>query len=244
MNSKSIIQSSFQEISKIHPIWEHSFLHKCRYQELTLAEVKLLAVQMYKFCKEFNRILASILSCCEDENAQLVILKNLYDEMGQGKAEKSHPELFRQFTRALGIDDETLASLPTTPETDNLIKTYINIAPEYGYLAALGAICYSSEGIVNTLYTQLYKGIIGSASFTKESLIFFEVHIDLDTDHAKKLAEFIEPKITSHQQEIKVRQAILKTMDARVRFFDGIEHQIFNCNFAVNPLLFNSIRFR
>ena len=238
MNSKSIIQGSFREIAKSHPIWEHSFLHKCRYQELTLAEVKLLAVQMYKFCKEFNRILASILSCCEDENAQMIILENLYDEMGQGKAEKCHPELFRKFTRALGIDDETLTSLSKTPETNNLINTYISIAPEYGYLAALGAICYASEGIVNTLYTQLYKGIVGTASFTKESLIFFELHIDLDTDHARKLEELIEPNITNNQDEVKVRQAILKAMDARVKFFDGIERQIFNSNFAVNPLLF------
>ena len=156
----------------------------------------------------------------------------------RGEPEKSHPELFRQFTRALDIDDETLASLSKTPETNNLIETYISIAPEYGYLAALGAICYASEGIVNTLYTQLYKGIIGSASFTKESLIFFEIHIDLDTDHAKKLEELIESNVTNNQQEIKIRQAILKAMDARVKFFDGIERQIFNCNFAVNPLLF------
>lgn len=237
MKSKSIIQTSFREITKSHPIWEHNFLHRCRQQELTLPEVRLLAVQMYKFCKEFNRILASILSCCEDENAQLVILENLYDEMGQGDSQQCHPELFRKFTRALGINDQTLASLSKTPETHNLVETYMNIAPEYGYLAALGVICYASEGIVNALYTQLYQGITGTANFTKESLIFFEVHIDLDTEHAKKLAELIEPNITNSQQETKISQAIVEAMNARVLFFDGIERQISNNNFAANPLL-------
>lgn len=237
MKSKSIIQTPFRKIVKSHPIWEHNFLHKCRRQQLTSVEVRLLAVQMYKFCKEFNRILASILSCCENEDAQLVILENLYDEMGRGDSQQYHPELFRKFTRVLGIDDKTLDILPKTPETHRLIETYMGIAPKYGYLAALGAVCYASEGIVNTLYTQLYKGITGTANFTRESLIFFEVHIDLDIDHAKKLAELIEPNITNSQQETQISQAIIEAMDARVQFFNGIERQISDNNFAANPLL-------
>ncbi len=239
----SLVKHSFGEITLNHPLWNHQFLSRCRTENLSLTDVQILAVQMYKFSKEFNRILASILSCCPDDAAQLVILENLFDEMGQGDISQSHPELFRRFTRALGIDDNTLAALSTAPETRALIETYLRIPYQYGYLAALGAVCYASEGIVSSLYTQLYQGIVGTAPLPKESLIFFEVHIDVDDSHAAKLAAVIEPHITMSNEDIniKVKLAIVEAMDARVQFFNGIERQISNYNFCPpSSLLLNA----
>ncbi|WP_193200239.1 TenA family transcriptional regulator [Nostoc sp. MG11] len=233
----SPVRNSFREITDNHPLWNHEFLANCRTGDLFLPDVQLLAVQMYKFSKEFNRILASILSCCQDESTQLVILENLFDEMGQGDINQSHPELFRRFTRALGIDDKTLTALPTAPETLALIETYLRIPHQYGYLAALGAVCYASEGIVSSLYTQLYKGIVGAAPLPKESLIFFEVHIDVDDSHAAKLAAVIEPRISTSEEDIKVKLAIVEAMDARVQFFNGIQRQISKYSLSPNSSL-------
>jgi pyrroloquinoline-quinone synthase len=237
--SSSVIKS-FRELTGVHTLWNHEFLVRCRTKQLTLLEVQILAVQMYKFSKEFNRILAGILSCCPDDSAQLVILENLFDEMGQGDPKSAHPELFRRFTRTLGIRDTTLVSLQTAPETRKLIDTYLNLPHQYGYLAALGAVCFASEGIVSTLYTQLYRGISGAAPFPKESLAFFEVHIDVDDSHAAKLAEIIEPRITTNEEAIEVNRAILEAMDARVHFFDGVQRQITELTQPVNSLLLAS----
>lgn len=238
----TLVKNSFHKLTANHSLWQHDFLTRCRIGNLCLQDVQILAVQMYKFSKEFNRILASILSCCQDEMAQLVILENLLDEMGQGDVSQAHPELFRRFTREIGIDDNTLATLPTAPETLALIETYLKIPHKYGYLAALGAVCYASEGIVSSLYTQLYKGILGAAPLPQESLIFFEVHIDIDDSHAAKLAEVIEPRIVAmSEEETQVNIAIMEAMDARVQFFNGIQRQISKCSeysFFADPLLF------
>ena len=86
------VQESLREITANHPLWNHEFLNRCRTRQLALQEVQLLAIQMYKFSKEFSRILASILSCCQDESVQLAILENLFDEMGRGDLTQSHPE--------------------------------------------------------------------------------------------------------------------------------------------------------
>lgn len=233
--SSSVMQT-FCEVTADHPLWSHEFLIRCRTGQLTLAEVQVLAVQMYKFCKEFNRILAGILSCCLDEQAQLVILDNLFDEMGQGDASLAHPELFRQFTRALGIDDETLAGLPTEPETRYLIDTYLNLPHQYSYLAALGAVCFASEGLVGTLYTQIQNGIVGAAQLPSNALVFFDVHIDVDDGHAAKLAALIEPRINSTEVAMDVNRAILDAMNARVRFFDGILRQTSLLTYTANSL--------
>jgi pyrroloquinoline-quinone synthase len=236
-SSPSSTLRSFSALTQNHPLWQHKFLARCRTGQLTLPEVQILAVQMYKFSKEFNRILASILSRCPDESAQLVIVDNLFDEMGQGDLGQAHPELFRRFTRAIGITDESLAVAPTAPETLNLIATYLEIPHQYGYLAALGAVCFASEGIVNSLYSQLYQGIVGAAPLPQESLIFFEVHIDVDDSHAANLARLLEPRVTTQEQANEINQAILKAMDARVQFFDGVERQLAKLNQSDSSLL-------
>jgi pyrroloquinoline-quinone synthase len=216
---------TFRQMTATHPLWNHEFLLKCRRRQLTLSEVRCLAVGMYQFSREFNRILAGIMSCCPDPGAQLVILENLYDEMGEGDPNRSHPALFRRFTRELGIDDEILEALPTTLGTQALIETYLNLPHQYGYLAALGAVCFASEGIVNSLYRQLRKGIAGAAPFSQDSLIFFDLHIDLDGDHAAKLEAIVVPRIQTTEEAKRVQRAICTAMNARVRFFDGLDRQ-------------------
>jgi pyrroloquinoline-quinone synthase len=223
--SASFMQS-FRNLTETHPLWTHPFLIRCRSKTLTLSEVQTLAVQMYKFSKEFNRILASILSHCPDDQAQLVILDNLFDEMGQGDLVQSHPELFRRFTRAIGIDDSELNEMPAEPETQVMIDTYLGLAHQYGYLSALGAVCFASEGIVNALYTQLYHGIRDAAPLPADALVFFAVHIDVDDGHAAKLADLIEPRLKNETQAVDMHRAILEAMDARVHFFDGIQRRI------------------
>ncbi|MGL4882686.1 MAG: TenA family transcriptional regulator, partial [Waterburya sp.] len=159
LNLSLPILDTFHQVTQSHPLWNHQFLTRCRTQSLTLDEVKILAVQMYKFCHEFCNILSTILANCPNLDAQMVIMENLMDETGLGNPNMAHPELYRRFTRALGIDDQTLDATPTNPETQKLINTYLKLANEYGYLAAVGAVCFASEGIVNTLYTQLRAGI-------------------------------------------------------------------------------------
>lgn len=216
---------SFQQTAAQHKLWTHPFINRARQRKLTFAEVKTLAVQMYQFSKAFNRILASVMANCPDDEAQFVILENLFDEMGQGDFSKAHPILFRRFTRALGISDDELAQLDPTPETEQLIETYLNLAPKYGYLAALGGICFASEGIVNTLYRHLEKGIEQVKNFTRDDLIFFELHIDLDDDHAEHLAQLIQPRLKSVEDHHRINDAIQMAMNARYRFFDGVQRR-------------------
>ena len=215
----------FQETAKNHPLWSHEFLGRCQEGKLTPQEVSVLSTQMYKFCKKFNRILVSIMHCCKDEAARAVIAENLYEELGEGDPSRTHPALFRRFTRELGIDDKTLEATPTEPETGAMIDTYFEIVNRYGYLAALSAVCYASEGIVGRLYSQLREGILATSSFPKESLEYFNLHIDCDDGHAEKFAEVVESRVTSKEEADGVIRAIHEAMDARIRFLDGVQHR-------------------
>jgi pyrroloquinoline-quinone synthase len=218
--------AKYTNIAHTHSLWNHPFLIRSREGRLSLEEVKVLAVQMYKFSKEFSKILARIFSYCPEEEAQAVILGNLDDEMGFGELESTHPALFRRFTRELGIDDEALDAMATEPETLNLIDTYYQLPVRYDYLAALGAVGFASEGIVSNLYAQIERGIQEAKPFSKEAMVFFDLHIDVDMVHAANLYSLIGPRVNTAEKELMLRSAITDALDARYGFFNGIDRAI------------------
>ncbi|MCH9688558.1 MAG: iron-containing redox enzyme family protein [Deltaproteobacteria bacterium] len=205
-----------------HPLWSHPFLVRCRQRELGMAEVRALSVQMYKFSREFCRYLAAVLLVCPDQEAQLVVADNLWDELGEGRASHSHPELFRVFTRSLEIDDATLEATPAEPETLALIGTYLGMAETRGFQAAVGAICYASEGIVGSLYRQLQEGIEACAALPREALLFFELHVEVDDGHKARLEALLRGHMRTPEDSRVVVTAVTEALNARYRFLDGV----------------------
>ena len=122
MTEQTALNELFSEVALKHPLWNHEFLVRCREGSLREEEVRVLAGQMYKFCKEFNRILVSAFQHCPDEHARMVIAESLFDEMGRGDPNQTHAELFRRFTRAIGITDEELEAMPIRLETQEMTR--------------------------------------------------------------------------------------------------------------------------
>jgi pyrroloquinoline-quinone synthase len=216
----------FRHVAQSHALWHHPFVERCRAGQLTLAQVRVLGAQMYKFCHQFPNFLALALASCPQDDARIVIGENLWEELGEGDPLRAHAALFRQFTRALGFDDSQLSVLPALPETAALIDTYMGLSNRYGVLGILGALCYASEGIVAALYSHIQGALRQVASFDRHALMFFEVHIDVDDGHADKLESILLPMLRTPQDELVVEQAIRTAMDARCAFFDGVLREV------------------
>jgi pyrroloquinoline-quinone synthase len=212
----------FRLVAESHRLWHHPFVERCRAGQLTLAQVRVLGGQMYKFCHQFPSFLALALASCPQDDARIVIGENLWEELGEGDPLRAHAALFRQFTRALGLDDAQLAAVPTLPETAALIDTYMNLSNRYGVLGILGALCYASEGIVAALYSHIQGALQQAAPFDRDALMFFEVHIHVDDGHADKLESILLPMLRTPSDELLAEQAIRTAMDARCGFFDGV----------------------
>lgn len=219
---RSTAVNRLRQLGKAHVFWKHPFLARCVNGELTRYDIRALASQMYKFTREFSPMLARILAACPDEEVRVVIGENLFEELGEGDPKRTHVELFRHFTRALGIDDRALDAMPTEPETRHLIDVYLSLPERHGYLPALAAVCFASEGIVSTLYGRLQSGIEHALSLTPDDVIFFDLHIKTDHGHAAALIEVLEPRLQDGAELVTSVAAVLEAMDARRGFFDGI----------------------
>ena len=212
----------FRQVAEAHSLWRHPFVERCRAGQLTLPQVRVLGVQMYRFCHQFPTFLAMALASCPQEDARIVIGENLWEELGEGDPQRAHAALFRRFTRALGIDDAQLFATPAQPETSGLIDTYRAVSERFGVPGILGVLCYASEGIVAALYSHIQGGLLQASPFDREALMFFEVHIHVDDGHADKLESVLLQMLRTPQDENLVEQAIGMALDARCRFFDGV----------------------
>jgi len=222
VNLRCDAPTRFRHVAESHQLWRHPFVERCRAGQLTLAQVRVLGAQMYKFCHQFPSFLALALASCPQDDARIVIGENLWDELGEGDPLRAHAALFRQFTRALGLDDAQLTAVPALPETAALIDTYMSLSDRYGVLGILGALCYASEGIVAALYSHIQGALRQTASFDRDALMFFEVHIHVDDGHADKLESILLPMLRAPEDELLVEQAVHTAMDARCAFFDGV----------------------
>jgi pyrroloquinoline-quinone synthase len=212
----------FKRVAEGHALWRHPFVERCRAGRLTLAQVRVLGAQMYKFCHQFPNFLALALAACPQEDARIVIGENLWEELGEGDPQRAHARLFRRFTRGLGLTDAQLFAQPERPETAALIATYLNLSERYGVRGILGALCYASEGIVAALYTQIQGGLRQTVQLDDDALLFFELHIHVDDGHADKLESVLLPMLHTARDVHRVEQAIRSALDARCRFFDGV----------------------
>ena len=167
----------FRQVAESHPLWRHPFVERCRTGQLTLAQVRVLGAQMYKFCHQFPSFLGLALVACPNDEARIVIGENLWEELGEGDPQRAHAALFRQFTRALGLSDAQLSAVPALPGTTELIDTYLKLSDRFGVLGILGALCYASEGIVAALYSHIQGALQQATPFDRDALMFFEVHI-------------------------------------------------------------------
>ncbi len=222
-------QERFRQIATQHQLWRHELLLKCRRGDLRIEEVRVLAGQMYKFTRNFVPILASILERCEDDELAVALGENLFEELGEGDASRTHPALFRRFAAAIGLDRETLENIAYFPETRLLVDTYLTMTERYGSLPAVAAVCYASEGIVAALYGQLQQGIEGAALVSPDALLFFHLHIGVDVGHARRLAEAIAPLVDDEDSAVRIEEAIALALDARCAFFDGVLREARGC---------------
>lgn len=215
--------SALRELAQGHPLLRHPFITRSRAGVVTLDEVRVLATQMYQFSREFGRILAAVFFSCPEETARQVIAENLLEELGDTNLRLTHAGLLRQFTRALNISDSDLDGSGVRPETAALIRTYLALPGKYGFLGALGAVGFASEGIVSELYTQLQTGIKGTSPPMRASaMAIFEVQVSPATAQIRKLASLVEHGLDSPESLEQVTGAIAEAMDARMQFFDGV----------------------
>lgn len=157
---------------------QHPFYTAWSKGELPIETLRDYAGQYYHFEVNFPRYVAGAYARIRNPRMRRVLLDNLVDEEGRSP---THPELWRDFSRAIGAPaPPQRPSLPTR----RLLEAYERHALGGSAPAALGAL-YAYESQFPAVAAEKSRGLRAHYGIrSKSAHEFFRVHTFADVEHS------------------------------------------------------------
>lgn len=168
------------------------------------------AGQYYHFESNFPRYVAATYSRLEDSRSRKVLLENLIDEEGRSP---THPELWVDFGKGLGMSAKAVRASAPSPATRALLRTYETHTFKGSAAAGLGAL-YAYESIFPEIAAEKSRGLREHYGIQDAPAHeFFRVHTEADKEHAAAerkllLQEVARSRSAARQAESATRAAI------------------------------------
>ncbi len=215
-----------QEILK-HPAVHHPFLKRFASEPLSLDQIRTFGLQHYQLVKVFVNYMTNLLPKIPDKDAARLFRVVFNDEYGQWTIFRSHPALYRNFLRALGLPDEAWGRVPLLPETSGYIEGHMRLTREGDFLVGLGAIGPGHEFSIPTMFAYLVKGFKKNSGLSPSEIEYFTMHIEEDVEHAKVFNELIVRHAAPEENQKRIRDGVMTSLRWRTHFWDGCSRAVF-----------------
>ena len=214
---------SLEEEIRLHPALNHPFLKKFSSGKLTLDRIRIFARQYYLYSRWFTMYVSAVIANMPDERPRAHLIKNLYEEYGEGKPECAHPAIFRRFLKALRLDAAEVERTEPLPETRLFIHEYLFVCRDGHFLEALGALGPGTESIVPYIYHPIYEGLRKEPSLSEKDVEFFTLHMRMDVEHSANIKEALLEYAVTKENQALIRQGAMEILGARTVLWNGLE---------------------
>lgn len=197
---------------------KHPFYQAWVRGELSREALTDYARQYYHHVAAFPTYLSAVHANCDDQATRKQILSNLIDEEA---GSPNHPELWKRFANALGVEDVDLARSEKQPETRKLIETFRSVCGQESTAAGLAAL-YAYESQIPAICESKIEGLKKHYGFTDpKDHEYFSVHIDADREHSAVERALLTGKIDNDNFEA-VRASVRRVLDALWKMLSGV----------------------
>ncbi|HLB42974.1 MAG TPA: iron-containing redox enzyme family protein [Gammaproteobacteria bacterium] len=224
MEAEKFYDDVTQEILNI--ILDIPLLHE--FDKLNINQLQLFFIQFYHLVRTFPQYLGALIWQSPDEAIRLAIVDNLVDECGgimrieQGEISDAHPIIYRRVTRALGINDQELASVPPRHYTQRMLDELKKLFIFSPFIQAFGGMAPGIESISSTWIDVIQNGLKKKNILTRDDLLYFELHTVVDMKHSGLFRNAIIPYLNTETSRKLLRDGALIMVNAQKWLFDGI----------------------
>ncbi len=210
------VKETLEKATQEHRLLDHPFYEAWREGTLTTDDLAFYATQYWRQVEAFPGYLQDLEGRVEDQQARAIVTANLRDER-----DDDHPGLWLEFAAALGVDEHTVRSSVPEPETNDCVATFGDACAGQDVAYALGMLFgYESQTpeVAETKVAGLreHYGIDGAASK------YFELHGELDIEHARELSEAIARVVASDEDLERARKGARAGAAAVYGLLDGV----------------------
>lgn len=221
------IESLVEELSN-HPVNRNEFFHVFKDRHLTLQQLQTFIKQYHYFCHHFVKLLEGLLykTPLEEIEMRVELAKTLYSELGSGSIDHAHIRQLQRFARCVDLDERDLQQTEPIPEVTTYQQTLHSLFLESGHLTALGAEL-AVETTAASEFQYFYPGLQKYNRFSRQDLVFFELHMAEEQQHSDWLIEAVRKTATTQDALDQVAAGARHTADAWAVFWDGMGRAVF-----------------
>jgi pyrroloquinoline-quinone synthase len=158
--------------------------------------------QFFFAVRDFSRPMSVLAARIPTNKQRVEILRNVWEEHGEGSLSHSHRQTFIVLLARLGMDLGALEDTPMWPEVDQFNSTLSGICVLSDY--RVGA---SMLGIIEYMFADISgwvaQGIIDNGWLDHKRMIHYRLHQTLDVRHSQDFFDVIEPDWETHSAEIE-----------------------------------------
>jgi pyrroloquinoline-quinone synthase len=181
MPDRTEIESRLDAATKDHRLLEHPFYKAWAAGTLTRDDLAFYATQYWRQVEAFPQVLEDLSARLEGTPRE-ALEENLKDER-----DGDHPKLWLDFAAALGVSPDQVAATAPEPETKECVGSFATAALAADEAFALGML-YGYESQTPEVAQTKVDGLRSHYGIDGEGVTYFELHGELDVDHARQLA--------------------------------------------------------
>ena len=208
-----------------HPAVNHMLLARLATGPYTKSDYKNFGLQHYALVGFFTRYMEALLVRAPSSAEKLWLAKVLVNEYGEGSDGEDHPALYRRFLVGAGTRPLEEQETALCPEAFEFVREHLRICREENYLVGLGALGPGHEWAIPKMFSHLIPGL-RRAGFAPGEMNYFTLHCEQDLDHGAWMTEVLEKLAKTHEQQEEVRRGARLSLEARFRFWTGVERRI------------------
>jgi pyrroloquinoline-quinone synthase len=147
------------------------------------------------------------------------------NEYGEGSEGKDHAELYREFLGACGAAKYEELETPLHKAVTGFIQEHLRICRDEPFLVGLGALGPGHEWSIPKMFPLITKGL-RRARYSPEEILYFTLHQEQDIDHGLWLEEALATYADTQKAQDEIRRGALLSLEARARFWSGVQDKI------------------
>jgi len=160
---------------------------------LNLEDFTETQIQFYYAVVFFNRPMAACAAKIPSTKLRREILRNVWEEHGEGEDEEAHGETFLAFLAGLaGLTQKEVLSRTLWPEVRMFNTTLTGACIVDEYLIGVGVL-----GMIERMFADIAarigNSVVQRGWFSPDELIHYKVHAEIDIRHAQDFFDVLRP---------------------------------------------------
>lgn len=156
----------------------------------------------------FSRPMFLISSKLNTYEQRMVILKNIFDEHGNGEIKNAHGNTYKNYLIALGATEKDLKMRKKQNAVIKFNETLMKCAKHESIMTSIAMM-----GIIESRYSKIssiiVQTILDNEWIKEENLSHYSTHKDLDVEHAQDFFDIIRNGWKNSDSKEKIKKGLL-----------------------------------